>query len=84
MEYIQTGRLRDPNTGRFIARCPFYPEHPAPCSESIGSHFGCLWPGHDLPMEVAIAFFAATERPWSDTEARRIVFGKVDGMYFGG
>ena len=39
-DYLNTGRLRDPKTGMFVARCPFYPEHPAPCREAIWSHFG--------------------------------------------
>lgn len=82
-EPFATGRPRDPDTGRFVAPCPFYPKHPATCHEPIWTHFGCLWPD-DLPPEEVGRFFAATERPWSDPEARKAVFGGVGGIYFGG
>ena len=82
-DYLKTGRLRDPKKGMFVARCPIYPKHPAPCHEPIWSHFGCLWPDA-LPPEQVGRFFTATERPWSDPEARNIVFGNVAGIYFAG
>lgn len=58
---------------------PFIPNTRQP----ITSHFVCLWPDH-LPDEEAGRFFDATERPWSDAEARNIVFGNVSGFYFAG
>lgn len=82
-DFRATGRLRDPETGRFIATCPFYPKHPAPCPDPIWTHYGCLWPDHLSPEEAA-RFFAATERPWSDSKARKIVFGAVGGIRFDG
>ena len=29
-----------------------------------------------------MAFFDATEKPWSDPRARQIVFGEVGAIYF--
>ena len=80
---MNTGRLRDPKTGMFVARCPIYPKHPAPCHEPIASHYVCLWPGALRDDEIG-PYFDATEKPWSDREARNVVFGKVEGIYFAG
>ena len=83
VDYAKTRRLRDRKTGRFVAACPFYPEHPAPCEASISAHFVCLMP-QPLPPEELGRYFEATERPWSDAKARGIVFGNLAGSYFSG
>lgn len=83
-DFLATGRLRNPATGRFVTPCPSYPEHPAPCHESIGSHYGWLWPAYGTPFETAMAFFAAADKPWADTRSRKMVFHIVEGVYFGG
>ena len=71
---------------RFIAPCPFYPETPGAALSTSRSHRTsvCLWPGAlSHPIEVG-RYFDAVERPWSDREARNILFGNVPAFYFGG
>ena len=74
-DYLRTGRMRDPETGEFIAKCPLYPDHSAPCHESIGAHYGCIWPELGMPTPDLFEM-EGIDQPWSDPRARRLVFGK--------
>lgn len=76
-EYLSTGRMRDPDTGTFIAKCPLYPDHSAPCHRSIGAHFGCIWPQLGMPTPHLLRM-EGIDQPWSDPGARRKVFGNQD------
>ena len=81
-DLLETGRPRDPKTGRFVAPCPSS-RTPGPCHQSVTSHFVYLWPGA-LSDDETGSYFDATQKPWSDREARNIVFGNVPAFYFGG
>ena len=74
-DYLRTGRMRDPETGQFIAKCPLYADHSAPCHRPIGAHYSRIWPELGMPTPDLFEM-EGIYQPWSDPRARRMVFGK--------
>lgn len=72
-DYLSTGRMRDPDKGIFIAKCPLYPDHSAPCHKPIGAHYGCIWPQLGMPTPELLRM-EGLDQPWSDPGAQSNVF----------